>query len=216
MKQEKFKIDFSLDFLDFNGSGGVGGTFWIDNSNFWLDGDILRTELFQFVDSKRMWRATLGFEESGVEEIAGPYRLEGYIAAKVNQDGDENISMFEITSGKGIRAGSYLSLHTDLRYVSYRDDRWVGESSFFDFWAGIRGMLGGSGWAALGVGVAPHRFDRWYFDFTGDGRESYLLDPDFLRLHYRREENDLLNTLSNAEKFLAEDWRLSFEAGFSF
>ncbi len=116
---ERITLDFNIDFLDFSGSGGTGGTFWMNNSNFWLDGDMLRTELFQFIESERMWRATLDVEEGGVEDIPGPYRLEGYLLAKVNWDGYEDRSMFEISGGKGIRAGSYLSLHADLRYVSY-------------------------------------------------------------------------------------------------
>ena len=194
----------------------MGGNFWLQNQNFWLDGDMLRTELFQFADSRKMWRAVLSFEESGIDTIPGPYRLEGYLTAKGNWDGDQSRSMFEISGGKGIRAGSFLSVHADLRYVSYTDDRWTGESSFFDLWAGLRGSLGGTGWAALGVGVAPHRFDRWYFDFTGDGRESYLLNQDlFLEVTPYGEEY-LLESLGKAEKSLSEEWRLSFEAGFTF
>ena len=213
---EKLKIDFDIDLLDFGGSGGMGRTFWLQGWNFWLDGNMVRTELLQFLDSKRMWRVSLNFEEGGVDDIPGPYRLEGYLSAKGNWDGDEARSMFEISGGKGIRAGSYLSLHSDLRFVSYCDDRWVGESSFFDFWAGLRGNLGGSGWAALGVGVAPHRFDRWYFDFTGDGRESYLIDQYPFGWVAPGEEQSLIEELGRAEKQLSEEWRLSFEAGFSF
>ncbi len=209
-------IGFDIDFIDFSGSGGQGLTFWLSGSNFWLDGDMIRTELLQFLESKRMWRTVLELEESGVDVIPGPYRLEGYLKAKANWDTEESRSMFEISGGKGIRAGSYLSLHTDLRYVSYSDDRWVGESNFFDIWAGLRGSLGGSGWAALGIGVAPHRFDRWYFGFTGDGRENYLLDQDFFETHSWTADPDPLGSLGEAEKQLSEEWRLSFEAGFSF
>jgi hypothetical protein len=212
----RMKIDLKVDLVEFSGEGGMGRNFWLQGSNFWLDGDMLRTELIQFGDSKRMWRVALGIEEEGVETIPGPYRLEGYLSAKGNWDGDEARSMFEISGGKGIRAGSFLSLHADLRFVSYSDDRWVGDSSFLDFWAGLRGTLGGSGWAALGVGVAPHRFDRWYFDFTGDGRESYLLDQDLFQWVTPYGEDYLLEELGRAEKSLSEEWRLSFEAGFSF
>ncbi len=214
---ERIKIGLKVNLLDFGGSGGMGRTFWLQGSNFWLDGDELRTELLQFLDSKRMWKASLNIEEGGVGEIPGPYRLEGYLTAKANWNGDKARNMFEISGGKGIRMGSFLSLHTDLRYVSYSDDRWVGESSFFDLWAGLRGTLGGTGWAALGIGVAPHRFDRWYFDFTGDGRESYLLDQGlFMEVDRLGGEDSLVESLGEAEKKLSEEWRLSFEAGFSF
>lgn len=213
---EKVTIDLKIDYIDFNGDGGMGRNFWLQNPNFWLDGDMLRTELLQFGDSKNMWRAVLNIEEGGVDPIPGPYRLEGYITAKGNWDGDQARNMFEISGGKGIRAGSFLSGHADLRYVSYNDDRWVGDSSFFDLWAGLRGNLGGSGWVALGVGVAPHRFDRWYFDFTGDGRESYLLEQDLFQEVNQYEEERLIEELSKAEQSLAEDWRISFEGGFSF
>ncbi len=212
---ERLKIDLDLDFLDFGGSGGTGRTFWLQGWNFWLDGDMVRTELLQFLDSERMWRAVLSIEEGGADEIPGPYRLQGYLLAKANWDGETERSIFEISGGKGIRAGSYLSIHTDMRYVQYSDDRWVGESGFFDLWAGLRGNLGGSGWAALGVGVAPHRFDRWYFDFTGDGRESYLIDQFHLWWVEPGEEAAFIEELGKAEKILSEEWRLSFESGFS-
>lgn len=213
---EKVKINLKVDYIDFNGDGGMGRNFWLQNPNFWLDGDMLRTELLQFGDAKNMWRAVLNIEEGGVDTIPGPYRLEGYITAKANWDGEQARSMFEISGGKGIRAGSFLSVHADLRYVSYNDDRWVGDSSFFDLWAGLRGNLGGTGWVALGVGVAPHRFDRWYFDFTGDGRESYLLEQDLFQEVNQYEEGRLIEELGKAEQSLAEDWRISFEGGFSF
>ena len=213
---DRMKIDLKVDLIEFGGDGGMGRTFWFQGPNFWLDGDILRTELLQFVDSKRMWRAALSIEEDGVGEIPGPYRLEGYLIAKANWDGDEARSMFEISGGKGIRAGSFLSLHADLRYISYSDDRWVGDGSFLDFWAGLRGNMGGTGWIALGIGVAPHRFDRWYFDFTGEGRESYLLEQDLFRWVTHYSDDYLLEELGRAEKSLSEEWRLSFEGGFSF
>jgi hypothetical protein len=213
---DRVKTGLTIDYIEFSGDGGKGRNFWLQNPNFWLDGDMLRTELLQFGDSKNMWRAVLNLEEGGVDTIPGPYRLEGYISVKANWDGDQARSIFEISGGKGIRAGSYLSVHADLRYVSYNDDRWVGESSFFDLWAGLRGNLGGSGWAAIGVGVAPHRFDRWYFDFTGDGRESYLLDQDLFQDVNQYDEGRLIEELGRAEQSLAEDWRISFEVGFSF
>ena len=216
-ESEKMKIGLKVDLLDFGGSGGMGRTFWLQGSNFWLDGDMLRTELLQFLDSKRMWKASLNIEEGGVEEMPGPYRLEGYLTAKANWDGDGVRSMFEISGGKGMRAGSFLSLHADLRYVSYSDDRWIGDDSFLDFWAGLRGTLGGQGWVALGIGVAPHRFDRWHFDFTGDGRESYLLDQGlFMGVDRFGGEDALVESLGEAEKSLSEEWRLGFEAGFTF
>jgi hypothetical protein len=212
----RLKMDFEADFIEFNGDGGTGRNFWLQSSNFWLDGDMVRTELLQFLDSRRMWRLSLKIEEGGVEDIPGPYRLEGYVLAKTNLDNDASRSIFEISGGKGIRAGSWLSLHTDLRYVSYTDDRWVGESSFFNLWAGLRGHLGGSGWAAIGIGVAPHRFDRWYYDFTGDGRESYLLDEGLFNIVNRYFEEGLLEELGRREEELSEEWSFTFEGGFSF
>lgn len=215
-ENSRMMLELNIDYLSFTGSGGLGRTFWIQGQNFWLDGNQLRTELIQFMDSKSMWRVAINFEENGVDSIPGPFRLEGYFSARSNWDNDEARSMIEISGGKGVRAGSYLSLHADMRYVSYNDDRWVGENSFLDFWAGLRGNLGGSGWAALGVGVAPHRFDRWYFDFTGDGRESYLIDQGFFSGLRYWEEREPIEALSKAEQSLAEDWRISFEGGFSF
>ena len=210
------KVGLGIELEDFSGAGGIGRTFWIQGYNFWLDGDRLRTERLQFLDSERVWNAELLFEEKGVEQIPGPFRLEGYLAASARWDSNTERSNLEITGGKGVRAGSYLSFHTDLRYVSYNDDRWTGESDFLDVWLGMRASLGGTGWVAWGWGVAPHRFDRWYYDFTGDGREEYLLDGWLFNHVDPYYESWLIDELGQAEKFLSENWRFSFEGGFSF
>ncbi len=210
------KIDLEIDLEDFSGDGGIGRTFWLQYYNFWLDGDQLRTEMLQFLKSESVWRAKLLVEEKGAEQIPGPYRLEGYLSASARWDGNTDRSMFEITGGKGLRAGSYLSFHADLRYASYRDDRWTGDNGFLDVWLGMRASLGGSGWVAWGMGVPPHRFDRWYYDFTGDGREAFLLDQGLFDAVDILGEDDLIDWLGRAEKSLAEKWRLSFEAGFTF
>jgi hypothetical protein len=212
----KLNADLDIGLIDFSGSRGVGRTFWLQGWNFWLDGSMLRTGLLQFLDSKRIWGASLTIEEGGVDPIPGPYRLEGTISARYDWDSELSRSIIEISGGKGVRIGSYLSIHTDIRYVTYSDERWVGDSGFLDFWAGVRGDLGGTGWASLGIGVAPHRFDRWYFDFTGDGRESYLLDQGLFMWVEPDNGQYLIEELGKAEKSLSEEWRLSFEGGFSF
>jgi hypothetical protein len=212
----RLSLKMEAGLLDFAGPGGEGRNFWLQGWNFWLDGDMLRTELLQFLDSSRMWRFRFSLEEEGVEALPGPYRLEGYLEMKANLDTGRSSSMFEVTGGKGLKAGRYLSLHVDLRYVNYSDDRWQGESGFFDAWAGLRGHLGGKGWAALGVGVAPHRFDRWYFDFTGDGREGWLLERDVFGYLFPVQEGDPLDALREAERSLSEEWGLTFEGGFAF
>jgi hypothetical protein len=214
---DRLTAALKVDLLDFSGEGGSGRTFWLQGCNFWLDGDMLRTELLQFLESERVWRISLEFEEKGAPVIPGPYRIEGYLKAKVNLDDKESRSVFEISGGKGFGLGSYLSIHADIRYVSYSDDRWQGDSGFFNLWAGLRGNLGGSGWAALGIGVAPHRFDRWFYDFTGDGRESYLLDRGVFQAVFPRQAGgDYLGALEEAEKALSEEWSLIFEGGLAF
>ena len=202
--------------VDFGGEGGNGWTFWLQRNNFWLDGDMLRTELLQFLDSGRLWRLRLELEERGAEDIPGPYGLGGYITAKANIDSEMSRSVFEVTAGKGYKPWKYLSIHADARYVSYSDDRWTGESDFFDLWAGLRTDLGGSGWVAWGIGVAPHRFDRWYFDFTGDGRESFLLDQGVFWNVNPVRKDAILERLGEAEKEMSENWSLTLEAGWTF
>jgi hypothetical protein len=213
---EAVSVDLSIDLENFVEDEGTGRTFWQQRRSFWLDGDMLRTGLLQFLDSRRVWRAGLSVEEGGIEDISGPYRIEGYISAVARWNGDGESSMLEVAGGKGLRLGSYMSVHADMRYVTYSDDRWTGDNAFFDIWAGLRGSLGGSGWIALGVGVPPHRFDRWYHDFSGNGREAYLLDRDLFDLVDTSDEYLLLEKLAEAEKELSEEWRLSFEGGFSF
>ena len=64
--------------------------------------------------------------------------------------------------------------------------------------------------------MAPHRFGRWYFDFAGDGRESYLLDRHLLSSVGMYGEDRLIELLGAAEEMLSEEWSLTFEAGWSF
>jgi hypothetical protein len=70
---------------------------------------------------------------------------------------------------------------------------------------------------ALGIGIAPHRFDRWLFDFAGNGREAFLLDTGIFRyVDSAVEEQMLLLELEEAEQGLSDDWSMRFEAGIAF
>jgi hypothetical protein len=213
----RFDITVEGSYEWFEGDGYSGRVFWLQRRNFWLDGDRLGVETIPFLDSQALWRAGLGIEEASGDSMPAPYRCAGYLEATATGDRDSGgVTILEVTGGKGIVVHELLSVHVDLRFVSYGGDRWKGDSDFLDTWIGLRSPVSDHGWIAFGVGVAPHRFDRWYYDFTMHGRESYILDRDLFSLVDLPYEDILLEELGEAEKEMAGDWRIQFESGFSF
>jgi hypothetical protein len=71
-------------------------------------------------------------------------------------------------------------------------------------------------WCALGAGVNPYGFDRWLYAFSDHGRESYLEERGVFDALAAGGEEAAMKTLIEAEEALAEDWIISFEAGFTF
>ncbi|MDD3642043.1 MAG: hypothetical protein PHQ19_01045 [Candidatus Krumholzibacteria bacterium] len=202
----------------FEGAGNTGRVFWLVRRNFWLDGDRITTGMLPFLDAPVVWEAELRFERERPDTMPGPYRLDGYIAGLVRfEPSSDGAAVYELTAGQGIAVHRLLSLHADLRYVAYQDCGFTGDGGFIDAWFGMRAPLSAGGWLALGVGVPPHRFDRWLFEFAGDGREAYLLDSGVLgRVDHPLEEDLLLPGLEEAEKSLSEEWSIRFEAGLAF
>lgn len=198
--------------------GNTGRVFWLMRNNFWLDGDPLTSGMLPFLDAPVVWEAELRIEQDRPDTLPGPYRIPGYIEGLVRfEPAREGAAVYELTAGQGIAVHRLLSLHADLRYVAYQKCGLPGDEGFLDAWFGMRAGLPAGGWMALGVGVAPHRFDRWLFDFAGDGREAYLLDTRIFRfVDSIFEEELLMKGLEEAERSLSEDWSIRFEAGIEF
>lgn len=201
----------------FTNSGSTGRIFWLQRRNFWLDGDRLRTELLPFLDARGMWEAQLVCEESRKDTLAGPLRSAGYAAAALRRGRDgSDATVVEITAGKGLNLARGVSLHVDIRHVAYRNCLPPGREQFLSAWIALRAGLSGSGWIAIGAGAPPFRFDRWRYEFAGDGREAYLLETGLLDSFERPEGTTLLERLGEAERALSRERRIHFEAGFAF
>ena len=202
----------------FESDENTGRVFWLARRNVWLDGDALTSTMIPFLDAPVIWEAELRFEQNRPDTMPGPYRIPGYIAGLVRlEPSSEGRAVYELTAGQGLEVNRLLSLHADMRYVAYQKCGFSGDGGFLDVWFGARAALSAKGWVALGAGVAPHRFDRWLFEFTGDGREAYVLDTGLIRwVDYPIEEELLLPGLEEAEKDLSEEWSIRFEAGLEF
>jgi hypothetical protein len=62
----------------------------------------------------------------------------------------------------------------------------------------------------------PYGFDRWLYSFSGHGREDYLYESGLFQTLASHGETASMNALMGAEEAMAEDWVVTFEAGFTF
>ena len=87
---------------------------------------------------------------------------------------------------------------------------------FVDAFLSVRGSLRKGLWCAVGTGVNPYAFDRWLYAFSDHGREEYLMDRGVFRALAANGEAVSMKALLDAEESLADDWVVTFEAGFTF
>ena len=213
----KFRIELDAEGEWYGGKDSSLRVFRLRRYDFWLDGDRLNARHLPFLDSKRFVEAGLRVVEGGADTISTGYREEGYLALTVSGDFEgEGGSVFEASGGRGILIGGWFGLHADLRYVYYDIEGWTGDRGFLGSWAGVSARVADSGWIGVGLGVAPHRFDIWRFEFDTYGRESYLLESGILELVESPEEDMLPGRLGEAEEDLKDDWRIGLEARFEF
>ena len=193
----------------------TGSTFWLGTSNFWLDGDELRYDLIPFLSTRELYEVRLSGAWNA--EPAGDNPWGKGLRLSMTQRGDASGGgpLFrEVRLASGVAVEARLTLLLDMRGATYRYHEI--ERDFVDAFVSLHGSITRSLWCALGAGVNPYGFDRWLYSFSGHGREDYLYERGIFQTLASRGETASMNALVGAEDALAEDWVVTFEAGFTF
>lgn len=193
----------------------TGSTFWLGRTNFWLDGDDLTYDRVPFLSSEQVCEAKLscGWRRELPPNL--PWGTGLLIEITERWDGTADGPRFgEIRLVNGIEVHPRVAFLLDMRGVSYVYGS-VGRD-FVDAFLSVRGTFGKGLWCAVGTGVDPYAFDRWLYAFSGHGREEYLMDRGVFRSLAASGEAASMKALFEAEDSLAEDWVVTFEAGFTF
>lgn len=195
-------------------SGNPGEVFWLQRRNFWLDGDILTIDRLLFL------------EESGVYDVRLEARWKGRGGRRGNgirltalyrgiPNGDDPV-VAEVRLDAAIPLHERAALLCDLRFVSYRHGGWSGENDFLDTFLGLSGRIAGPLMCSIGVGVNPEAFDRWRYSFGDHGREDFLLARGVFDHVGGGDTAAIMHALQAAERELADEWAITFEAGIDF
>jgi hypothetical protein len=181
----------------------------------WLDGDELSYDLIPFLSSRGIYEMTLSCawnrEPLGESPWGKGLRLEMTQRAEAAGEG----SIFrEIHLAGGVAVHPRATFLLDMRGASY-GYRGI-ERYFVDAFMSVHGSITKSLWCALGTGVNPYSFDRWRYAFSDHGREDYLLGRGIFRTLAARGEEASLKALIDAEEALADEWVVTFTAGFTF
>ena len=193
----------------------TGSTFWLGRSNFWLDGDELRYDLIPFLSSRDLYEVTLSGAWNAEPDGVSPWGKGLRLAMTQRGDASGGGPLFrEIRLVSGVAVQARLTLLLDMRGASYRYPEI--ERDFVDAFLSLRGSVTRSLWCAVGAGVNPYGFDRWLYSFSGHGREDYLYERGLFQTLASHGEAASMNALMGAEETLAEDWVVTFEAGFTF
>ena len=195
----------------------TGEIFWVQRMNFWLDGDELVTGLFPFVYSSSLYEVKIAFLWGEQEDFEYPFREALDISLLQRSDaGGEDRVVRELQLSKGFPLHKHLNFLCDFRYIHYDHEEWTGKRDFLDVYLSLNGEITASSWYAVGFGVNPFLFDRWYYHFSGYGRENYLLDQGLYDVFKTSSTADLMNALRDAEEELSEEWMITIEAGIRF
>jgi len=196
-------------------SANTGAIFWLARTNFWLDGDELTYDLVPFLFSREIYELTLSCAWNH-EPLDGLPWGKG-IRLSMTRRGDVSGGgpLFrEIHLASGVGVHRRLTFLLDMRGASYR---YPGiRRDFVDAFFSLHGRLTKSFWCAVGTGVNPYSFDRWLYAFSDHGREDYLYGRGVFRALAARGETASMRALMEAEDALADDWVVTFEAGFTF
>ena len=193
----------------------TGSTFWLGRSNFWLDGDELRYDLIPFLSSRDPYEVTLSGTWNAAPADAPPWGkgLRLAMTQRGDASGGGPLSR-EIRLVSGVAVETRLTLLLDMRGASYRYPEI--KRDFVDAFLSLRGSVTKSLWCAIGAGVNPYGFDRWLYSFSGHGREDYLYERGLFQTLASHGETASMNALMGAEEAMADDWVVTFEAGFTF
>jgi hypothetical protein len=193
----------------------TGSIFWLGRTNFWLDGDELTYDRVPFLSSRQVCEVKLscGWKREPPGNL--PWGTGLLLEITRRWDGtDEGPRFGEIRLANGIAVHPRVTFLLDMRGVSYEYGS-VGRD-FVDAFLSVRGSVGKGFWCAVGTGVNPYAFDRWHYAFSDHGREEYFMDRGVFRALAASGEAASMKALLDAEESLAEDWLVTFEAGFTF
>jgi len=193
----------------------TGSIFWLGRTNFWLDGDELTYDRVPFLSSMQVCEVKLscGWKRELPENLPWGTGLRFEITRR--WDGtDEGPRFGEIRLVNGLAVHPRVAFLLDMRGVSYEyGGVW---RDFVDAFLSVRGSIRNGFWCAVGTGVNPYAFDRWLYDFSDHGRQMYLMDRGGFRALAAGGEAASMEAILDAEELLAEDWIVTFEAGFTF
>ncbi len=193
----------------------TGSIFWLGRTNFWLDGDELTYDRVPFLSSAQVCEVKLscGWKRKPPGDLPWGTGLGFEITER--WDGTADGPRFgEIRLVNGIAVHPRVTFLLDMRGVSYEYGG-IGRD-FVDAFLSVRGSIGNGFWCAVGAGVDPYGFDRWLYTFSDHGRQEYLMDRGVFRSLAASGEAASMKTMLDAEESLAEDWLVTFEAGFTF
>jgi hypothetical protein len=193
----------------------TGTIFWLARTNFWLDGDELTYDLVPFLSSRGIYELTFSWSRNH-EPLGGLPWGKGLRLSTI-QRGDASgggpfFREIRFTSGVGIHPR--LTFLLDMRGASYRYPGITRD--FVDAFLSLHAKVTKSLWCAVGTGVNPYGFDRWLYTFSDHGREDYLYGRGVFRALAAGGETAAMRALIGAEDALADDWAVTFEAGFTF
>ncbi|MCU0640038.1 MAG: glycogen-binding domain-containing protein [Candidatus Krumholzibacteria bacterium] len=195
---------------------GAAAIFWFQRYNFWLDGDDIEAGRLPFLDARGLYLLSFSLEEKD-ERLSGPYPMGGIFSISLRSDiYEKNRRMLQMSLARGFGLGKALSLHFDVRHVSYDPGGKEERFDCIDVWAGLCGRINDRGWVSVGAGLSPYSFDRWLFGVTGYGREKYLLERVIPEINGGGSIDRVTDAIRRYEKDLSEEWTVSFQAGILF
>ncbi|MFA4947522.1 MAG: glycogen-binding domain-containing protein [Candidatus Krumholzibacteriia bacterium] len=193
----------------------TGSIFWLGRTNFWLDGDELTYDRVPFLSSRQVCEAKLscGWKREPPGNLPWGTGLLFEITRRWDGTGD-GPRFGEIRLVNGMAVHPRVTFLLDMRGVSYEYGS-VGRD-FVDAFLSVRGSIRKGLWCAVGTGVNPYAFDQWLYAFSDHGRQEYLMDRGVFRALAASGEAVSMEAVLDAEESLAEDWVVTFEAGFTF
>jgi hypothetical protein len=196
-------------------SSNTGSVFWLSRTDFWLDGDEVSYDLVPFLSSVGLYELRLSFAFGRERLGASPWEKGIALSARQRGDVSGDDPLFrEVRLSSGLELSPRVAFLVDLRGASYRYGPI--RRDFADAFLALHATVSRRLWCVLGAGVNPDGYDRWLGAFSDHGREDYLYERGVFRALAARGEAAAVRSLIEAEDALADDWVVSFEAGFTF
>jgi len=196
-------------------AANTGSVFWLARTNLWLDGDELTCDRIPFLSARELveWRLLVTVAGDSLRGIPRGTGLRiSFLERRSLRSADALVREAGVT--KGLRLLDPLALLIDMRAISYRYG--MRSRDYVDAYLSLHAALGRSMWCSLGCGVNPCAFDPWLFEISDHGRADYLLERGIFGVLRESGEEAAVRALWDAEDALAEDFMITFEAGYSF